>query len=48
MLRHDDPWWQTHYSMNGWGGNCYVEALTGRDLKWTGKVPDKAPPVNLR
>ena len=49
VLRHDDPWWNTHYGPNGWGCKCYVEALSDRDLKRLGKTgPDQAPPVNLR
>ena len=48
VLRHDDPWWRTHYPMNGWGCNCYVEALADGDLKRIGKTPDEAPPVNMR
>ena len=48
VLRHDDPWWTTHYPSNGWGCNCYVEALADGDLKRIGKTPDKAPPVNMR
>ncbi|MCL2830714.1 MAG: phage head morphogenesis protein [Betaproteobacteria bacterium] len=26
-LRHDHPWWDTHYPPNGWGCNCYVVAV---------------------
>ncbi len=49
VLRHDDPWWDTHYPINGWGCKCYVEALNARDLKRLGKSgPDKAPPVRTR
>ncbi len=49
VLRHDDPWWDTHYGPNGWGCKCYVEALNDRDLQRLGKTgPDTAPPLNMR
>lgn len=49
VLRHDDPWWDTHAPPNGWGCKCYIEALTERDLARLGKDgPDKAPPLNMR
>lgn len=49
VLPHDDPWWDTHYPMNGWGCNCYVEPLSARAMKRIGKTgPDRAPPVNMR
>lgn len=27
VLRHDDPWWQTHFPPNGWGCRCRVTAV---------------------
>lgn len=49
VLRHDDPWWQTHFPPNGWGCRCYVETLAGRDLQALGKdAPDNAPPLDLQ
>lgn len=46
ILRHDDPWLQTHYPPNGWGCRCYIESLAERDLKRLGKNgPDTAPPI---
>ena len=49
VLRHDNPWWSTHYTPNGWGCKCYVEALNERDLKRLGKSgPDSAPRVAYR
>lgn len=45
VLRWDDPWWETHYTPNGWGCQCYVTALNYRDLQRMGKTePDTAPP----
>jgi hypothetical protein len=46
VLRHDDPWWQTHYPPNGWGCNCRVRPLSERQLRKLGKTkPDAAPPA---
>ena len=42
ILRHDDPWWTTHYPPGGFGCKCYVETLAERDLKKQGlAVTDK-------
>ena len=46
VLRHDDPWWNTHYPPNGWGCKCWVEALSESDMRRYSLKKDKAPPLN--
>ena len=49
VLRHDDPWWDTHYPPNGWGCKCFVETLGPRDMERLGKSgPDQAPQIRTR
>lgn len=43
VLRHDDPWWQTHYPPCGWGCDCRVQALNERDIKRLGLTIGTAP-----
>lgn len=46
VLRFDDAWWLTHFPANGWGCQCYVDALSQQDLKDLGKSgPDTAPTI---
>ena len=33
VLRHDDPWWKTHFPPNGWGCRCRVVAVTASEYK---------------
>lgn len=30
VLKHDDPWWQTHYPPNGWGCRCTIRAVNAK------------------
>lgn len=44
VLPIDDPWWDTHTPMNGWGCKCKKFVLSERQLKRLGKDgPDPAP-----
>ena len=43
VLRHDDPWWDTHAPQNGWGCKCRIETLSDRDLERRGLEPGTAP-----
>ena len=45
VLSADDPWWDTHSPPNGWGCNCFIEALDKHQVEALGKDgPDVAPP----
>lgn len=44
MLRHDHPWWQTHYPPNGWRCRCRVIQLSEADLEEFGIEPSSEPP----
>jgi hypothetical protein len=38
-----DPWWQTHYTPNGWGCQCYVIAVSKADAERMGGKFGPAP-----
>lgn len=44
VLPAADPWWESHFTPNGWGCKCRVVPLSGRDLtrldKKVGTAPD--------
>lgn len=51
LLRADDPWWQTHFTPNGWGCKCWVRQVSKREaerLFATGKYLDKAPDLGMQ
>lgn len=49
VLAADDPWWDTHFTPNGWGCRCYIETLSERDLQRLGKSgPDTAPALDMQ
>lgn len=49
VLRADDPWWDTHYPLNGWRCRCRVRQLGPRDLDRYGlKMAGEAPPIELQ
>ena len=45
ILRHDDPWWQTHFPINAWGCQCTVIARSQAYLDRHGLKPDNAPEI---
>lgn len=48
VLRHDDPFWSSHFPPNGWGCKCSVDPLSGRDMERLGKSgPNQAPPIEI-
>ncbi|HBS41164.1 MAG TPA: hypothetical protein DEA26_00685 [Oceanospirillales bacterium] len=43
-LPADHPWWQTHYTPNGWGCSCYVIAVSEATAKrMGGRFEDPVP-----
>lgn len=45
MLRHDDPFWATHYPPNGWGCKCKVFAESAASLKRKKLSVGKSPKI---
>ena len=40
VLKHDDPWWQTHFPPNGWGCRCRVTAVRASEYEGA-EAPDE-------
>ncbi|WGE83711.1 PBECR2 nuclease fold domain-containing protein [Actinobacillus equuli] len=45
ILRHDDPWWKTHFPINAWGCQCTVIARSQAYMDKLGLKPDNAPVI---
>lgn len=44
-LPDDDPWWNTHYTPNGWGCQCRIFAATREEFEAAGETgKGEAPP----
>jgi hypothetical protein len=50
VLRHDHPFWKTHFPPNGWGCGCWVTAVTapGPGDKTVPQNPEEAPLFRFR
>ena len=50
-LHIDDPWWQTHMPMNGWGCKCRVRQVSKREydrLASQGKISTESPAIETQ
>lgn len=47
VRRADDPWWNTHYTPNGWGCSCYVIAVSEATAKRMGGIFEAPAPDEL-
>lgn len=45
VLRHDDPWWKSHYPPNGWGCRCTVLATSRKRAEREGYTISDASPA---
>ena len=41
LLPADDPWWQTHFTPNGWGCKCRVRQVSKREAARRGGVTER-------
>jgi hypothetical protein len=46
ILPVDDPWWDTHAPMNGWGCKCWLRQLTAAAAARLGYDPDRPAPAD--
>ncbi len=47
ILPADDPWWDTHMPMNGWGCRCSALPTSERELERQGLSVSERPPVTM-
>ncbi|MFC1042342.1 PBECR2 nuclease fold domain-containing protein [Pasteurella multocida] len=45
ILRHDDPWWKTHFPVNAWGCQCTVIARSQDYMDKQGLKPSTTPAI---
>ena len=43
LLPANDPWWQTHFTPNGWGCKCRVRQVSKREAQRRGGVTERPP-----
>ena len=43
LLPADDPWWQTHFTPNGWGCKCRVRQVSKREAQRRGGETTRPP-----
>ena len=43
LLPADDPWWQTHFTPNGWGCKCRVRQVSRREAQRRGGETTRPP-----
>jgi len=47
LLPSDDPWWDTHHPMNGWGCRCTALPVSKRQADAQGLSVSERPPVEM-
>ncbi len=45
VLKHDDPWWTSHFPPNGWGCRCRVKAVRASEYKHA-QAPDDGEAIH--
>lgn len=48
VLRHDDPWWTSHFPPNGWGCECRVTAVREKEYNGATAPEDGVEPGSNR
>lgn len=48
ILPADDPWWNTHFTPNGWRCHCTIEPVSRRMMRKNNWQVSEAPPLDPR